>query len=151
VPVRPRVLLCLLALALATAPGAAAQAPSPSPDYLSRARELLGSRDAERMLAQIREIYAQAKASGERVPGDLWTWVRQDLERAGAWEYRVVRGEKAAAGLEAQLNALGRERWECLSVSPGPVPTLVLKRPVKSYLGHLNVRDVLRVLPEGNN
>src|SRR5688500_6158705 len=106
--VRQGVLLCLLAAALAPGPGAEAQTPSPSPDYLSRARELLGTRDAERMLAQLREIYAQAKASGERVPGDLWTWVRQDLERAGGWEYRVVKGERDSAALESQLNALGR-------------------------------------------
>ena len=130
---------------------AQSSAASPSPDYLARARDLLGAGDADRTLAQIRELYEQARASGERVPSDLWAWVREDVGRAGAWEYRVVKGARDPEGLEAQLNGLGRDRWECLSLSRETgraEPTLVLKRPVKSYLGHLNMGDVLRVLPD---
>jgi hypothetical protein len=86
------------------------------------------------------------------VPSDLWAWVREDLARTGAWEYQVLeRRPKEAARLQAELNALGRERWDCVSVSPvGEGMVLVLKRPAKSYLGQLNLRDVLRVLPDRN-
>jgi hypothetical protein len=151
IPVSSCVRLVVVAAAVLAAGSARAQSPaaSPSPDYLGRARDILAGRDRDKILAQIREMYEQAKASGERVPADLWTWVREDVARAGGWEYRVVRGEKDPERLEAQLNALGRERWECVTLrETGRADAmLVLKRPVKSYLGDLNVRDVLRVMP----
>jgi hypothetical protein len=148
----PAVLACVLLLTVhATEAQAPSPSPSPAPDYLARARQLLEGYDRDRVIAQIRELYEQAKASGERVPADLWAWVREDLARVGAWEYRVVRMQGAEPPqLEAELNTLGRERWECVAISPGKEPkdlVLVFKRPMKTYLGQLNVRDVLRVLP----
>lgn len=128
-----------------------APSPSPSPDYLTKARQLLEGYDRDRIIGQIRELYEQAKASGERVPADLWAWAREDLARAGGWEYRVLRTHgREPEQLESELNGLGRERWECVAVSPGRDQkdlVLVFKRPMRTYLGQLNVRDVLRVLP----
>lgn len=133
----------------------AAQSPaSPSPDYLQKAKRLFDDFDKERTLAQIRDLYEQARASGERVPLDLWAWVREDLARIGAWEYRVVRASgQGAETLEGELNALGRQRWECIGLSHQPRDKevlLVFKRPLKSYLGRLDLRDVWRVLPDRN-
>lgn len=127
--------------------------PTPTPPgYLSRAKRLLTDFDRDRMLAEVKELYDQAKAAGETAQADLVAWVKEDLARVGAWEYRVARlPARDSERLQKELNALGTDRWECLSVTPaGSDLVLVLKRPVRSYLGHLNVRDVLRVLPEGN-
>ena len=40
--------------------------------------------------SQIQQLYDRAKAAGEQVPGSVVEWVRQDLEKIGDWEYRVV-------------------------------------------------------------
>jgi hypothetical protein len=143
----------VVVLALAAPPPSPTPSASPSSDYLGRARQMLDGLDRDRLMAQIRETYEQAKASGERVPADLWTWVREDLARAGTWEYRVLRtrGQDATA-LETELNTLGRERWECVGLTSPSVDrhVMVFKRPSRSYLGHLNLRDVMRVMPDRN-
>jgi len=138
--------------ALWAAPGLGqAPSPSPSPDYLGMARQMFGDFDRERTLAQVREMYNEAKAAGEKVPADFWAWVREDVSRIGKWEYHVLRSKSQdAQKLAAQLNALGRERWECVAVSQATGElVLVFKRPLKSYLGQLDLRHVLRVLPAG--
>jgi hypothetical protein len=129
-------------------------AKSESSDYLAQARQLVEAFDQDRIVARIRELYDAAKASGENVPSDLWAWAREDLDRVGTWQYKVVTiGGQSPARLEQDLNALGRERWDCSAV---PIPEgdrrglFVCKRPARSYLGQLQLRDVLRVLPSGS-
>ena len=38
---------------------------------------------------RVRELYQQARESGQQVPKDALEWARQDLHRIGDWEYRI--------------------------------------------------------------
>jgi len=97
---------------------------------------------------QAQELYELAKAAGEQVPGSLVEWVRQDLEKIGDWEYRVVALAGSAESMEQKLNELGQERWECFSVqADGKQTRFFLKRPAKSYVGSVPVSTLLRLLP----
>ena len=94
---------------------------------------------------QIQEWYQIAKEKGERVPSDIYDWVKQDIERIGDWEYRVV--EVPAAALEGELNTMGRDRWECIWIQPnGDRARLVFKRPVRSYLRNVSPEDLMKLV-----
>ncbi len=63
----------------------------------------------------VERLYESAKETGERVPKNIYDWIRQDIENLGDWEYRVVELESSdAKSVEGQLNELGQERWECI-------------------------------------
>ncbi len=90
--------------------------------------------------SEVRAAYEKAKkkarSMGESVPDKIPDWVKEDLENVGDWEYRVV--EAPRDGLEATLNQLGAERWECFSVeSHGKKSRLVFKRRKRSRLREL--------------
>lgn len=90
--------------------------------------------------AEVKEAYEKArrkaKAMGETVPDKIPDWVKEDLENVGDWEYRVV--EASRGELQATLNELGAERWECFSVeSHGKKSQLVFKRRKRSRLREL--------------
>ncbi len=90
--------------------------------------------------AEVREAYEKAKKKalemGETVPDKIPDWVKEDLENVGDWEYRVM--EAPRDELEAALNGLGAERWECFSVeSHGKKAQLVFKRRKRSRLREL--------------
>jgi len=127
-------------------PGAAPQESQPK-SYWDWAKEALEF-DRPRTLAEIHRLYNEARAAGENVPSDVYEWVREDLARSGAWEYRVhVLESSAPDQLHNALNALGRDRWECLSLLPSDGKLVaVMKRPMKSYLQHLPVWAVLRAV-----
>jgi len=134
---------------LAAPGGAQTPAPESSPGYLDRARRALEEVDRERTLAQVRRLYQLAGEAGEKVPSDLYEWVRADMARRGDWEYSVVTASpRDPQALEKMLNDRGRERWECVGISPAGTRILILlKRPIHSYLSQLEVADVLRILP----
>lgn len=94
-------------------------------------------------------LYDEAKRQGETVPGDVAEWVATDLGREGAWEYRVIdHAGNGAPELEARLNELGAERWECIALDPFPRGTrLILKRTKRSYLRALPLSDLMRLFP----
>lgn len=96
-------------------------------------------------------LYEKAKDSGETVPEDISEWVQEDIERMWTWEYRVLEVEEGKPlALEEELNALGKERWECSMVSsPASQLTLLCKRQAKSYLKLIPFKDVLRLVPIG--
>ena len=90
--------------------------------------------------AEVKEAYEKAKlktlAMGEAVPDKIPDWVKEDLENVGDWEYRVV--ETPRDELQATLNELGAERWECFSVEThGKKSQLVFKRRKRSRLREL--------------
>lgn len=97
---------------------------------------------------EIQRLYEKARHSGEAVPGDAYEWVKQDLERVGDWEYRVLAFDSAAdAEVEQQLNEMGRERWECFAVvADGSSLRMLFKRPVESYVGTIPHSDLLRLM-----
>ena len=109
-------------------------------------------KDEEGKWEEAREYYRKAKEKalemGETLPDKVPEWVKEDLKNAGSWEYRVV--EAPRDELEATLNKLGAERWECFSVeSAGKKSRLVLKRRKRSRLREvdsLSPEDLLIVL-----
>jgi len=125
------------------------------PGYWERAKKALEQIDFEgfdrRMREGARQLYEQAKAGGENVPADFMEWAREDLARAGRWEYKVLELDGGREEMESRLNEHGRERWECLSISREKKKWVaVLKRPVVSrlqrYFGNLGATDILRLL-----
>lgn len=96
---------------------------------------------------EIRELYEKARERGERVPGDLAEWIKQEVQKIGAWEYKIVvlQGREDAR-IEEELNDLGQSRWECYWVErDGRRIRLFLKRPPKSYLRRIPVRELLKL------
>lgn len=117
--------------ALPTLPPNAPDAPPP-PSYLDRARELL-----------------EQWRSGQRdLPEETQKWLAEDFSRIGDWEYKVLLLPTAdPLAIEAQLNTLGAERWECFAVDASTPGTriLYLKRHPLSYLQILSRADLLRL------
>ena len=61
----------------------------------------------------------------------------QELNKLLGWEYKIVDFQTPPSGgeLEAKLNALGEERWECLvSVGMSVAVRVQCKRPAKAFL-----------------
>ena len=104
---------------------------------------------AQEAWQRIESLYQRAVEAGEKVPDDVAEWAREDLQRIGRWEYRIEMFESADdEALEAHLNLLGQERWECYWLRPEQGATvLFLKRPARSYLRSIPVSDLLRLLP----
>lgn len=92
-------------------------------------------------------LYRQAVHAGETSAVSTKEWVVDDLAKAGTWQYKILRSQDHVAA-EAELNELGKQRWECFAVKPGDSATLYyLKRSHRSYLRQLPARDLLRLLP----
>lgn len=144
----PSVLLC----ALLSTPCAAQEAPAArEKGYWERAKEAFDQLDRKRAVEEAQRLYQQAKAAGETGTADLLEWAREDLGRAGRWEYKVVELDGDPGDLESRLNEHGRDRWECLSLSREKKKWVaVLKRPLGSrlqkYFGYLGANDILRLL-----
>jgi len=97
---------------------------------------------------EVQRLYEKARRTGEDVPGDAYEWMKQDLEKIGDWEYRVLAFDSAAdAEIERKLNELGQDRWECFAVVPGESSLrLLFKRPVESYAGTIPHSDLLKLM-----
>jgi hypothetical protein len=96
----------------------------------------------------VQALYEKAKAAGEQVPGTTIEWIREDLDKVGDWEYRVVSLGGSAEQVEKELNELGRERWECFWVQQeGRRVRFFLKRPARSYLSSIPVTSLMKLLP----
>ncbi len=101
---------------------------------------------------EVQRLYQSAKETGERVPKNIYEWIRRDIENLGDWQYRVVELETGdAKSVEGQLNELGQERWECIWVQTfGKKTRFFLKRPVRSYLTTLPLSQLLKLIPAGD-
>ena len=106
---------------------------------------------SESLQDQIRELYERARRSGEEVPADAYEWAREDIEKIGDWEYRVLAVESVGdRALEEQLNELGSDRWEAFWIEPRPGGLrVVLKRPSRSYLRHVPLQELRHLIPGG--
>ena len=96
-------------------------------------RELGEPSQADRALEEAKRLYEQAK---DKAPEDPVAWAKEDIERYGDWEYRImILADGEPSNLEEQLNELGQERWEVFWVErSGTDLRLFLKRPAISYL-----------------
>ena len=104
-------------------------------------------------LDQVLEMYEKAKDAGEKVPGDAYEWARQDLGSIGDWEYLVMDIPMHDADtVQKRLNDLGKDRWECIWIqTSGTKTSFILKRPTRSYLKHVPLSQLLKLLPEGDS
>jgi hypothetical protein len=98
---------------------------------------------------EVERLYEQAREAGEKVPGNVYDWLKEDLDHIGDWEYRVIYiSDPAEIELERAMNKLGIDRWECFAVvRHGDALQLFFKRPVKSYLKHIPVSDLWKLVP----
>ena len=104
---------------------------------------------SQELRKQIADLYDRARESGEEVSDGIYEWAREDVEKIGDWEYRVVRGDDTDdAALEAFLNELGAERWEAVWIErrDGAL-RFFLKRPRRSYLRHIPLSELPRLVP----
>ena len=91
------------------------------------------SSPTDQALEELQKFYEEAKANA---PNDPIAWAKEDLQRAGDWEYRVVAVSAGQAKTtEDKLNEFGRERWEVFWVrEQAGSMTIFMKRPARSYL-----------------
>ena len=102
----------------------------------------------EQALEDLQGLIEEAR---ERTPDDPVEWAREDLERYGDWEYRVISvANLEPEALETELNALGEERWEVFWVERTDQGlNLMLKRPAVSYLRAVPFSEIGRAIPGG--
>lgn len=99
----------------------------------------------------MQRLYEKAKSAGDDVPENVVDWVKEDMQRIGAWEYRIVALQaKTDRELEKELIKLGKDRWECFWLErDGSTLRLALKRPAKSYLQAVPVKELMKLIPKG--
>jgi len=106
---------------------------------------------AQQVLGDVQRVYEKARETGEKASESVYEWMREDLQKIGDWEYKVLSiPDLEDASVEAKLNELGRERWECVWVSEREETVrLFFKRPVRSYLSRMQVEQLLHLVPQG--
>ena len=116
-------------------------------DQLDDAAEAGGS-TAEGSLDWANEMYESLKKQGLTTAGSTTEWVAQDWRKMGVWEYKVVQLEDLSPiEIEKKLNELGKQRWECFHVMPLAGTQMYFKRPARSYLKNIPLKDMLRLIP----
>jgi len=100
-------------------------------------------------MEKLKEYYEKVvQYPDKKTSTDIYKWIQEDIKNINTWEYRVVtlpRGNDKA--LEGALNKLGNERWQIVSVFPKKDKlTFVLKRPPKSYLKAIPMKNLLKIL-----
>ena len=88
---------------------------------------------ADQALDELKKYYEEAK---QKAPEDPIEWAKEDFQRFGDWEYRVVSIELGSnKEIENQLNEFGTNRWEVFWVQEREDSLqILLKRPARSYL-----------------
>lgn len=107
-----------------------------------------GSNKKNHYKQKIEELYEKVKKSGEKVPEDTVEWAKEEIRKIGTWEYKVVilKFDNDSA-LEAELNNLGKERWECFWVKETDTGLrFYFKREVRSHLRSIPLGEILRTI-----
>lgn len=123
-----------------------------APDTGGEAGEAGESTATSRALEELSAAYEELSGLVDRDPGEAVEWAESDLENLGDFEYRIVEIPDGDAGaIEAELNALGDERWEVFWVQPvdGAATRYYLKRSSISYLSRLPLSAMLRLFGGG--
>ncbi len=97
----------------------------------------------------VTQMYTTAKDQGLTSAGNVKDWVANDLKSQGDWQYRIVSMDSTdPPAIQTRLNELGLDRWECFHVADQNGNwTLFLKRPKRSYLSRIPLRDLTNFLP----
>lgn len=100
---------------------------------------------AARAIEELREQYDELARDGL---DDPVKWAAEDIENIGDWDYRIVELEvSTAAELEAELNALGDDRWEVFWIESGATGyRVMLKKPSLSYLSKVPLSQLGRLI-----
>jgi len=109
--------------------------------------------EIDRYWEKVKELYQKAKESGEKVPENMTDWVTEDIKKIGTWEYKIVyldvEGESTWVD---ELNKMGNDRWECFWVEKKNKRLLLFfKRPRKSYLKAIPMREILKSIPQSES
>ncbi len=93
-------------------------------------------------------LYQSAKKNGETKAGSAQDWIMDDWKKGGTWQYKVLTLPATAKNAEAELNKLGKSRWECYSVvADGETRTYHFKRATQSVIRNLPAKELFRLLP----
>ncbi len=97
----------------------------------------------------VTDLYQAAKDEGLTRANSVKEWVTDDWQSKGDWQYKVVTLDPSdAAAVEQKLNELGQDRWDCFHVEATDDQwTFLMKRPKRSYLKNLPLRDLANILP----
>lgn len=116
-------------------------------DYYDKAKDKTG------------EYYGKAKDSTSGWYEDARDWTQDDLKKAGSWNYRVIVIEQDdiredPTKIEAMLNELGTQRFECFWVEPLDTRNtriaFFFKKSGFSYLKSIPTKEFWRFLPKEN-
>lgn len=101
-----------------------------------------------RALEELSAAYDELAGLVDGNPGEAVQWAQEDFGNLGDWEYRVIEiSGLSSPELEAELNALGEDRWEVYWVEPVQGGRRIfLKRSAVSYLSRVPLAALLRVL-----
>ena len=107
---------------------------------------------AEQAWEEIEKLYEKVKGVGDTTPQEIVDWAKEDIQRIGDWEYKVI--SVAAAddeALEKRFNEFGRERWEIFWVERDNRGDfrVFLKRSARSYLRSIPLSDLSKLVPSG--
>jgi len=103
----------------------------------------------ERALTEVKRLYEKGR---DGAPDDPVEWAKEDFQRWGDWEYRiVVMADGDLASVETQLNELGKERWEVFWIERTDSGLRVfMKRSAISYLRSVPVPGLGKALSGGS-
>lgn len=110
--------------------------------------EEIGNTDIKK---EIEEAYNKVKETGASVPNDVIEWAQEDIKKIGDWEYKVVSlVNDTPENIELKLNEYGANRWEVFWVENiGDQRMIYMKRTTLTYLKHIPLKEVLKVIPVG--
>jgi len=100
------------------------------------------SPEKEGMWNRFQEFYQRSSDVGKE-------WTKEELERIGDWQYRVVTIQDADdEKLEVELNALGEERWEVIWLERIDEKwRLFAKRPKTSTIKSVSEGKWMNIIP----
>ena len=95
------------------------------------------------------ETYNTLHEQGLTTAKNAHQWVQEDYRSMYSFEYKILsKSEVSPEEMEATLNELGKERWDCFEVDSA---AFYFKRQKKSYLRNVPVKDLMRFLPMGGD
>jgi hypothetical protein len=107
---------------------------------------------AERAWEKVENLYEKVKGAKDTTPQEIIDWAKEDIQRIGDWEYKVIRVTAAKDdALEKRFSELGRERWEIFWLERDGRADLrvFLKRSARSYLRSIPLSDLSKLVPNG--
>jgi len=91
------------------------------------------------------QTFKTLKDQGLTTASSTGQWLNEDWQNMESWQYKVVAVNSVPAEqLEAKLNELGKQGWECFSIDD---QQMIFKKASESYLRRLPFKDILRLAP----